>query len=153
MSVKRNSELQQRVVMIKHAFPGVATSAIALALLTSPLLTSPLSAQVVHLKCEMSEVPQGSGVGYLAIVDYGKKTLTVRNLDSAGNINNLGFDNMPATVSSDSIDAGMQMRCGFIRWILNRRSGILISSHNTQSCGGTELTRACVPYIARPQKF
>jgi len=101
----------------------------------------------------MSEFPQGSGVGYVAIVDYGKKTLTVRNLDSAGNINDLGFDNMPAAVSSDSIDAGLQKSCGFIRWILNRRSGILISSHNIQSCGGTVLTRACAPYSVAPQKF
>jgi hypothetical protein len=139
--------------MIKHfTFPRLATSAIAVALLTSPLLTSPLSAQVVRLKCEMSEFPQGSGVGYVAAVDYGKKTLTVRNLDSAGNINNLGFDNMPATVSSDSIDAGLQKSCGLVRWILNRRSGILISSH-ADSCGGTVLTRACVPYTVAPQKF
>jgi hypothetical protein len=137
--------------MIKHfAFLGVATSAIALALLTSPLLTSPLSAQVVRLKCEEANMP---GAGYLATIDYGKKTLTVRSLDSAGNSYDTGFDNMPATVSSDSIDAGMQMRCGFIRWILNRRSGILISSHNTQSCGGTSLSKPCVPYSAAPQKF
>jgi hypothetical protein len=122
-------------------------SAIALA-----LLTSPVSAQVIQLKCEMVEFPQGSGLGYLAAVDYGKKTLTVSNLDGTGNINKLGFDNMPATISSDSIDAGRQMNCGLVRWILNRRSGILISSHS-DSCGGTVRTRSCVPYSIAPQKF
>lgn len=88
----------------------------------------------------------------MAIVDYGKKTLTVKNLDGAGNINDEGFDSMPATVSSDSIDAGKQMRCGIVRWILNRRSGILISS-NPDTFGGTARTRTCVPYSAAPQKF
>jgi hypothetical protein len=144
------TSLQQEIFMIKHfAFLGAATSAVALALLTSPLFTSPLSAQVVRLKCEDADIPR---LAYFAIIDYGKKTLTVRNMDSAGNTSNTGFDNMPATVSSDSIEAGRQMRCGLVRWILNRRSGILLSS-NPGECGGTSLSKACVPYSAAPQKF
>lgn len=112
------------------------------------LSTSPVSAQIIQLQCPNS---QGLG-GYLATVDYGRKTLTVENMDSAGNIQTIGFQNMPAAITSDSIIADSQQRCGLIRWLLNRRSGILLSSH-TDACGGTAVTKPCTPYKAGPPRF
>jgi hypothetical protein len=109
------------------------------------LSTSPASAQIIQLQCQSSN---GLG-GYLATVDYGRKTLTVDNMDSAGDIQNIGFQNMPAAITSDSIIADSQQRCGLIRWLLNRRSGILLSSH-TDACGGTAVTK---PYKAAPPRF
>jgi hypothetical protein len=121
----------------------LATSTLAIV-----LSTSPVSAQIIQLQCPSSEGPGG----YLATVDYGKKTLTVDNMDGAGNINNIGFQNMPAAITSDSIVADTRQPCGLIRWLLNRRSGILLSSH-TDACGGTAVTKPCTLYKAGPPRF
>jgi hypothetical protein len=73
-------------------------------------------------------------------------------MDSAGNIQAMGFQNMPAAITSDSITADSRRPCGLIRWILNRRSGILLSSH-TDACGGTSISKPCTPYKAAPPRF
>ncbi len=113
------------------------------------LSTSPASAQVIQLQCQSTDGRPG---GYLATVDYGRKILSVDNMDGAGNIQNVGFQNMPATITSDSIIADTRQPWGLIRWLLNRRSGILLSSH-TDACGGTAVTKPCTPYKAAPPRF
>lgn len=73
-------------------------------------------------------------------------------MDVAGNIQNAGFQNMLATITGDSITADSRQPCGLIRWTLNRRSGILLSSHSG-ACGGTTVTKPCTPYQVRPPRF
>jgi hypothetical protein len=144
-----NAQLQNH----RRLFSGQAEEAAMKLFLSFVLIflfisTAPVAAKTIKLQCQSSKRPGG----YVATVDYDKKTMTVEALDGAGNIYNLGYGIMRAAITSDSIIGDTNQPCGTIRWILNRRSGILLSI-NGPSCGDTSLSKPCVPYEVHRQRF
>jgi hypothetical protein len=124
----------------------LAVSAISLA-----LMTVPVSAQVKRLKCEFTNGTPPK----LIIIDYGAKTLTYESIDEAGNIDPVtgglaaGLANLPADITSETISARSQRRCGMFTAALNRRSGSLVLTF----CASPSVSKPCVPYTVGPQKF
>jgi len=120
-----------------------------LLMLAAAAASAPALAQTIQLTCANAS---GSGAG-LVTVDYDARTLTHDSIDHAGNITVMAYQKLPAQVSDGSIVATWRNGRDWVRFTLNRYTGVLMTESDFGAGIGRGYTKPCEPYQKPQRRF
>jgi hypothetical protein len=88
----------------------------------------------------------------LVTVDYSAQTLGVDNVDAAGSVTIMAYHRMRASFTDETIMATWTNGPHYVRYTLNRYSGVLRIESYFGAGYGNFYTNPCVPYVRGPKK-
>jgi len=124
----------------------------AIACLAAVLLalsTATTFAQTVQLLC----ANPGSSSAGLVTVDYAARTLGVDSIDAAGNVTIMAYHRLPATVTDETVSATWKNGKDYMRFTLNRYSGVLRTESDFGAGYSNTYSNPCTKYQRGSRKF